>query len=152
MFLRAAARNVEYLGLLGVTHVLNTAEGAGAAARMAVNTSQEYYSPSGNVGTVHDIDHIVLIRRHCVHGAEAGGCDPDQYQQTLPPGDDDDKLMMMMMIMTSEVIEFLDSALASGGKVLVNCHLGVSRSAACVLAYLLTRHHMSLAEALDKVS
>ena len=50
------------------------------------------------------------------------------------------------------MIEFLDSALASGGKVLVNCHLGVSRSAACVLAYLLTRHNMSLAEALDKVS
>ena len=50
------------------------------------------------------------------------------------------------------MIEFLDSALDSGGKVLVNCHLGVSRSAACVLAYLLTRHNMSLAEALDKVS
>ena len=55
LFLRAAARNVEYLGLLGVTHVLNTAEGAGAAARMAVNTSQEYYSPSGNVGTTHGV-------------------------------------------------------------------------------------------------
>ena len=141
---------MEYLGLLGVTHVLNTAEGAGAAARMAVNTSQEYYSPSGNVDILCCVH--VIIRRHCVHGAEAGGCDPDQYQPTLPPGDDDDRLMMMMMIMTSEVIEFLDSALASGGKVLVNCHLGVSRSAACVLAYLLTRHHMSLAEALDKVS
>ena len=50
------------------------------------------------------------------------------------------------------MIEFLDSALDSGGKVLVNCHLGVSRSTACVLAYLLTRHNMSLAEALDKVS
>ena len=49
------------------------------------------------------------------------------------------------------MIEFLDAALASGGKVLVNCHLGVSRSAACVLAYLLTRHHMTLAEAMDKV-
>ena len=95
---------------------------------------------------------MYFIRRYCVHGAEAGGCDPDQYQQTLPPGDDDDRILMMMMIMTSEVIEFLDSALASGGKVLVNCHLGVSRSAACVLAYLLTRHHMSLPEALDKVS
>ena len=46
----------------------------------------------------------------------------------------------------------MDSALDSGGKVLVNCHLGVSRSAACVLAYLLTRHNMSLAEALVKVS
>ena len=49
------------------------------------------------------------------------------------------------------MIEFLDCSLASGGKVLVNCHLGVSRSAACVLAYLMTRHRMSLAEAMDKV-
>ena len=49
------------------------------------------------------------------------------------------------------MVEFLDAALASGGKVLVNCHLGVSRSAACVLAYLLTRHHMTQADAMDKV-
>ena len=40
---------------------------------------------------------MCFIRRHCVHGAEAGGCHPDQYQQTLPPGDDDDKIIMMMI-------------------------------------------------------
>ena len=57
---------MEYLGLLGVTHVLNTAEGAGAGARMVVNTSQEYYSPAGNVDTlvlctVHDIGDIGVL-------------------------------------------------------------------------------------------
>ena len=41
---------MEYLGLLGVTHVLNTAEGFGA--RMTVNTSQEYYSPAGVMSTL----------------------------------------------------------------------------------------------------
>lgn len=41
---------MEYLGLLGVTHVLNTAEGFGA--RMTVNTSQEYYSPAGKLSTL----------------------------------------------------------------------------------------------------
>ena len=35
--------------------------------------------------------------RYCVHGAEAGGCQPDQHQQTLPQGDDNaDKMMMIM--------------------------------------------------------
>ena len=50
VYFRAAARNLEYLGLLGVTHVLNTAEAFWA--RMTVNTSQEYYSPAGMMSTL----------------------------------------------------------------------------------------------------
>ena len=41
MLSRAAARNTEYLSLLGVTHVLNTAEqGAGYLSRGTVNLTQ----------------------------------------------------------------------------------------------------------------
>ena len=41
MLSRAAARNKEYLSLLGVTHVLNTAEqGAGYLSRGTVNLTQ----------------------------------------------------------------------------------------------------------------
>ncbi|XP_034753913.1 dual specificity protein phosphatase 13-like [Etheostoma cragini] len=40
--------------------------------------------------------------------------------------------------------EFIHLALASGGKVLVHCAVGVSRSAALVLAYLMIHHHLSL--------
>ena len=116
--LRAAARNVEYLVRLGVTHVLNTAEGAGAMSRMTVNTSQEYYR---HVGITYKGLRLVDVTQ-------------TNISRHFP-----------------EVVEFLDSAIASGGKVLVNCHLGVSRSAACVMAFLITRHHMSVAEAMEKV-
>ncbi|XP_042358276.1 dual specificity protein phosphatase 13-like isoform X1 [Plectropomus leopardus] len=40
--------------------------------------------------------------------------------------------------------EFIHQALTSGGKVFVHCAVGVSRSAALVLAYLMIQHHLSL--------
>ncbi|KAG7216414.1 hypothetical protein INR49_021666 [Caranx melampygus] len=39
---------------------------------------------------------------------------------------------------------FIHQALTSGGKVFVHCAVGVSRSAALVLAYLMIHHHLSL--------
>ncbi|XP_072247188.1 dual specificity protein phosphatase 13A-like [Leuresthes tenuis] len=44
----------------------------------------------------------------------------------------------------SPASEFIHEALTSGGKVLVHCAVGVSRSAALVLAYLMIHHHFSL--------
>ncbi|XP_029962520.1 dual specificity protein phosphatase 13 [Salarias fasciatus] len=40
--------------------------------------------------------------------------------------------------------EFIHQALNSGGRVFVHCAVGVSRSAALVLAYLMIHHHLSL--------
>ncbi|XP_029690850.1 dual specificity protein phosphatase 13-like isoform X1 [Takifugu rubripes] len=40
--------------------------------------------------------------------------------------------------------EFIHRALSSGGKVFVHCAVGVSRSAALVLAYLMIHHHHTL--------
>jgi len=51
----------------------------------------------------------------------------------------------------SEVAEFIDEALQSGGKVLVNCLMGMSRSSTCVLAYLMLRQNMTAVEALTAV-
>ena len=51
----------------------------------------------------------------------------------------------------TEIAEFIDEALQGGGKILVNCQKGVSRSSAAVLAYLMLRHNMTAVEALVEV-
>ena len=40
--------------------------------------------------------------------------------------------------------DFIHSAVTNGGLVMVNCYMGLSRSATCVLAYLMTKHNMTL--------
>ena len=47
-----------------------------------------------------------------------------------------------------QCVEFIYGALADGGKVLVHCYAGVSRSATAVAAYLMTKRGMSPDEAL----
>jgi len=112
---KGAARNTFYLKMLGVTHVLNTAEGKRDGH---VDTCQAYYLP---------------------HGIKYKG------------------LRLMDVSTTNiakhfnEVAEFIDEALAEGGKVLVNCQMGMSRSSTCVLAYLMLRQHMTAEMALNEV-
>jgi len=115
---KGAARNASYLRRLGVTHVLNTAEGNERIRNGTVNTSQAYYSP-------YDIKYKGLKLL-------------DVAQQNIS-------------LHFPEVAEFIDEALAGGGKVLVNCQMGMSRSSTCVLAYLILRHQMSADEALNTV-
>ncbi|KAG0347902.1 hypothetical protein BG004_006621 [Podila humilis] len=47
--------------------------------------------------------------------------------------------------------EYIDRAVAQGGKVLVHCQLGVSRSASLVIAYVMRAQTMGLSEAYDYV-
>uniref|UniRef100_A0A3B3YZE0 Dual specificity protein phosphatase n=1 Tax=Poecilia mexicana TaxID=48701 RepID=A0A3B3YZE0_9TELE len=47
--------------------------------------------------------------------------------------------------------QFIDSALKENGKVLVHCAMGVSRSGALVLAYLMIHQGLTLAEAIVAV-
>ncbi|XP_030022482.1 dual specificity protein phosphatase 13 isoform X2 [Manduca sexta] len=46
---------------------------------------------------------------------------------------------------------FIDEGISSGGRVLVHCLMGVSRSATCALAFLMIKRGMSLTEALGTV-
>uniref|UniRef100_H3G511 protein-tyrosine-phosphatase n=2 Tax=Phytophthora ramorum TaxID=164328 RepID=H3G511_PHYRM len=50
-----------------------------------------------------------------------------------------------------EALSFIDSALSAGGKVLVHCFMGRSRSATIVLAYLIARHALTLSDALREL-
>ncbi|KAM6965689.1 dual specificity protein phosphatase 2 [Aplochiton taeniatus] len=51
----------------------------------------------------------------------------------------------------SEAITFIDSVKKQGGRVLVHCHAGISRSATICLAYLMHAQHVRLDEAFDFV-
>jgi len=50
-----------------------------------------------------------------------------------------------------QCIEFISSALASGGAVLVHCAAGVSRSSSVVIAYLLAKENLSVYSARESV-
>lgn len=51
----------------------------------------------------------------------------------------------------NDVADFMDSALRSGGRVYVHCKMGISRSATCVLAYLMIKRGMTVQEAVRLV-
>merc|ERR1711971_165400 len=50
-----------------------------------------------------------------------------------------------------EALGLIDDAAAAGGKVLIHCHEGRSRSVAVCLAYFITRKFMPLSDALNLV-
>ena len=47
--------------------------------------------------------------------------------------------------------EFIDGAVAAGGTVFVHCQAGISRSAAIVMAHLMSRHGYTLLAAYERV-
>ncbi|CAB4064256.1 unnamed protein product [Lepeophtheirus salmonis] len=95
---KGAAKNAFYLKKVGISHVLNTAEGT---RNGLVDTNAKFYKP---------------------------------LESTI-----------------REVSDYIDEALRNGGKVLVNCMMGMSRSSTCVLAYLMLRQNMTAVEALTEV-
>ncbi|KAG5684054.1 hypothetical protein PVAND_013305 [Polypedilum vanderplanki] len=112
----AAAKNKQYLRMMGITHVLNTAEGSRFGQ---VDTGHSYYRDMSNLRYMG----FPLI---------------DQ-----PTTD----ISRYFYIAT----KFIENGLNSGGKVLVHCMVGVSRSATCALAYLMISRKMTAAEAIRTV-
>ncbi|XP_066597679.1 dual specificity protein phosphatase 3 isoform X2 [Prorops nasuta] len=109
------AKNKEYLKVIGVTHLLNTAEGTRFGF---VNTNKEYYNDT-------------TIKYLGLPLADLPSVDISKYFYTAA--------------------EFIEDALSSGGKVFVHCMMGISRSATCVLAYLMIKKGMPAVQAIQRV-
>ncbi|XP_077287732.1 dual specificity protein phosphatase 3-like isoform X2 [Arctopsyche grandis] len=112
-----AAKSKKYLKLMGITHVLNTAEGK-------------------HFGQV-DTDH--LYYRDCPRIKYLG------FPLIDHPSTDISRYFYI-------AAKFVSEAMYSGGKVLVHCKMGVSRSATCAIAYLMIERNMSASEAIRTIS
>ncbi|XP_054711195.1 dual specificity protein phosphatase 3-like [Uloborus diversus] len=110
-----SARKKEFLRAVGITHVLNTAEGTSFGQ---VNTGLDYYSDSGikYLG----LDLIDAPRTRII----------DYFDQG---------------------VNFIEDSVNNGGKVLVHCLMGLSRSATFVAAYLMIKKKMTAVEALRTI-
>ncbi|KFM65466.1 Dual specificity protein phosphatase 3, partial [Stegodyphus mimosarum] len=110
-----SARRKEFLKAVGITHVLNTADGK---AFGQVNTGADYYADS-NIKYM-GLDLIDVPRTRIIDYFGTG-------------------------------ISFIDQAVNSGGKILVHCLMGLSRSATIVAAYLMVKKNMTAVEALRTI-
>ncbi|KAG9343780.1 hypothetical protein JZ751_013161 [Albula glossodonta] len=142
------AQNVMRLQKLGITHILNAAEGN---SFMHVNTNAQFYAGSGI--TYHgmqasDTDHFDLsvffeegadfIEKALAHKDGKGKdltCHPKG--NTSPP--------------PCTTLSFTYRSGEGEGKVYVHCREGYSRSPTLVIAYLMLRHNMDVRSALAMV-
>eukprot|EP00092_Neocalanus_flemingeri_P018985 GFUD01020570.1.p1 GENE.GFUD01020570.1~~GFUD01020570.1.p1 ORF type:complete len:216 (+),score=66.98 GFUD01020570.1:92-739(+) len=120
-----AAENINYLKERGITHVLNCAGG------QQVHADSFGHKGSGSVRPDQG-----KLDQACV-----------KYKPlTLRdvPGENISEIF-------EEAVDWIDAALEEGGKILVNCFVGSSRSATVVIAFLLRHRKHSLKEAVVAV-
>lgn len=111
----ATAKNKKYLQMLGITHILNSAEGNRFGF---VNTGVNYYKDTTFKYIGFPLADLFTV-------------DISKY--------------------FNAAADFIDEAISTGGKVFVHCMMGVSRSATCVLAYLMIKKEMLAVEAIKTV-
>ncbi|CAN9513437.1 unnamed protein product [Ophioblennius macclurei] len=98
--------------------------------------------------SVHKITHIL----NAAHSNRRGR--PDMYERmniAYMGVEAHDSCNFDMSVNFQAAADFINSALSRGGKVLVHCHVGVSRSATLVLAFLMLKQHLTLVEAICAV-
>ncbi|XP_030632611.1 dual specificity protein phosphatase 26-like [Chanos chanos] len=97
--------------------------------------------------TRNNFTHIV----NCAHSSRRGGEFYDGMGITYLGIEAHDSPTYDMSANFNTGAEFIHKALSGRGKVLVHCHVGVSRSATMVLAYLMLKQNMTLVEAITTV-
>ena len=113
--------DLNYLKSAGVTHVLNTAE-------QHVTVSHARYA-------AHGIQYLGF------HVDDLPHCNISRSVRLLRATILNNSLIIRYFHRTTE---FIHRAVTGGGLVAVNCYMGLSRSASVVIAYLMTKHDMSL--------
>ncbi|XP_037633299.1 dual specificity protein phosphatase 26-like [Sebastes umbrosus] len=111
------------------------------------------------IGDQHSAENRADLSKHRVtHILNAAhskrGVQPDIYEGmdiTYMGVEAHDSCGFDMSVNFQAAADFMHRALSRGGKVLVHCHVGVSRSATLVLAYLMLKHHLTLVEAISAV-
>ncbi|KAJ6648661.1 Dual specificity phosphatase 29 [Pseudolycoriella hygida] len=111
-----SARNKTFLRLMGITHILNTAEGSRYGQ---VDTGHRYYRDMPNIRYM-------------------------GFPMVDHPSTDISRYFYIAS-------KFIENGIESGGKVLVHCMMGISRSATCALAYLMISRKMSAVDAIRTV-
>ncbi|KAK9522499.1 hypothetical protein VZT92_018959 [Zoarces viviparus] len=111
------------------------------------------------IGDQHSAENRADLSKHRVtHILNAAhskrGVQPDIYEGmeiTYMGVEARDSCGFDMSVNFQAAADFIHRALSRGGKVLVHCHVGVSRSATLVLAYLMLKQNLTLVEAICAV-
>ncbi|KAI3671462.1 hypothetical protein L1987_87200 [Smallanthus sonchifolius] len=121
---------------------------AGNTEKPSLITSSLFIGGALAARSVYTLQHIGITHVLCLCSNEIGQSDsqrPDIFEyQNFSIGDEDDSDISEIF---EEAHQFIDAVEQKGGKVLVHCFEGRSRSATVVLAYLMMRKNYTLLKA-----
>ncbi|XP_056629444.1 dual specificity protein phosphatase 26-like isoform X1 [Triplophysa dalaica] len=124
----------------------------------AINSAADEVWPKLYIGDMNIAENLAELQKHhfthilnCAQSSRRGGEIYDGMGITYLGIDAQDTPTFDMSAHFKTAAEFIHKALKGGGKILVHCHVGVSRSATIVLAYLMLKHNMTLVESINMV-
>lgn len=131
------AMNPAMLHVLGITHVVSVGESALHPPQDPVSTACAH--PGGSCAGIPDASEPEAANS-LWHEHQAGRISVLDLKNVCDDGIDPLRSTMR------QAVEYIENARRSGGKVLVHCRVGVSRSTTIVLAYVMAHLDMSLVE------
>ncbi|KAI1316011.1 Dual specificity protein phosphatase 10 [Mortierella claussenii] len=130
------AMDVSVLTRLGITAVLNVAIEISSAAASEQTTSNLTTTPTTTTTMLDNTDRIIKTSQgHAIHYKNLSWTHHQRNLQSEFP----------------MAFAFIEETQRMGGKVLIHCQLGVSRSASLVIAYVMKTRRMNLTDAYDFV-